>query len=136
MYISTESVVLNELSTLELCDKTTGISCQISLGLVMKRIKQCPIRSRNCPVGQLAEKSTSPSQKYHLSFLIIVKQGHSSSRTSSLKLKSSFPDCWSSRTIGLQGQFRALPIHELNICYMSHRCFKIKSCPAFMIPDK
>ena len=77
MYISTESAVLNELSTLELCDKTTGISCQISLGLVMKRIKQCPIRFRNCPVGQLAEKSTSPSQKYNLSFLIIVKQGHS-----------------------------------------------------------
>ena len=60
-----------------------------------------------CPAGQLAKNSTSPSQKYHLSFLIIVKQGHSSSRTSLLRLKSSFPDFWSSRTIG-RGQFRAL----------------------------
>ena len=42
-----------------------------------------------CPVGQLAKKSNSPSEKYHLSFLIIVKQGHSSRRTSSLKLNSS-----------------------------------------------
>ena len=58
-------------------------------------------------VGQLAKKLTSPSQKYNLSVLIIVKQGHTSSRTSSLKLNLSFPDCWSSRTIG-RGQFRAV----------------------------
>ena len=51
-----------------------------------------------CPVRQLAEKLTSPSQSYHLSFLIIVKLGHSSGRTSSVKLNSSLPDCWSSRT--------------------------------------
>ena len=55
-------------------------------------------------VRQLAKILTSPSPKYHLSFLIIVKQGHSSGRTSSVKLNSSFPDCWSSRTIG-RGQF-------------------------------
>ena len=52
-----------------------------------------------CLVGQLAKNSTSPSQKYHLSFLLIVKQGHSSSRTSSVNLNSSFPDCWSSQMI-------------------------------------
>ena len=59
------------------------------------------------PVGQLAKKLTSPSQKYNLSVLIIVKQGHTSIWTSSLKLNLSFPDCWSSRTIG-RGQFRTV----------------------------
>ena len=37
----------------------------------------------------------------------MVKQGHSSSRTSSVKLNSSFPEYWSSGTIG-RDQFRAL----------------------------
>ena len=55
---------------------------------------------------------TSSSLKYHVSFLI--KKGHSSSRTCSLKLNSSFPDCWSYRTIG-QGRFRAL-LQNIQYC--------------------
>ena len=45
-----------------------------------------------CPVKQLAKKSTSPSRKYHLSFLTIGKQGHSAGGTSSVELNWSFPD--------------------------------------------
>ena len=65
-------------------------------------------------VGQLAKKSTSPSQKYDLSFFKIGKQGHLSGRTSSVKLNSSLPDCWSSRTTR-RGQFRALKTLGLRI---------------------
>ena len=67
-----------------------------------------------------------PSQQNYLSFPIIVKQGHSSSRTSSLKLNSSFPDCWSSKTIGL-GQFQALP-NELNILYHNRNFGLLAKC--------
>ena len=70
---------------------------------------KCPqYRARNWTKFPLVQsdswpkKSTSPFQKSHLSFLIIVKQGHSSVRTSPVLSR-----LFVAQSIG-QGQFRAL----------------------------
>ena len=79
-----------------------------------------------CPMGQLAEKSTSPPKKYHLSFLIIVKQGHSSSRTSSLNLNTSGPisspvAAAPSHDIGENSMHVQAPIHSRAATRRRHR---------------